>query len=203
MTRDLATLKKLPWATIGFIAICVIIYESHVAHWTELNTAQQLVLHPFFHRDNTHIAGDLILGIFVVGSMIECWMTQFKRVVRCGLLIFCYVMSLIVTALWTIMTGAVPYGSSGLVLAGLGVVVLYYCTYHEQLSLKSWNALGPIGVGLMCAFLLQMVVRTVLDPTQWPDLLLHGFIFVSSFWFFYVADIEPDTPARAKTPQTS
>jgi hypothetical protein len=174
-------LGSFPWATAVFVILCAVIYEFDLLHWTELNIFEQLVFHPIVHADNTHIVGNMALGIAIVGALIESWMIRLKRIVRYGLLAYCYFVSLTVAAIWRVTQGWVPEGSSGVIMAGLGVVSLYYLTFHDELALKGWSGLGPFAFGISFAFLAEMVLTALLDLTQLRGMILHLLVFLLSY----------------------
>jgi len=191
-------IKHLPYATITLIVLSAVIYKTHVLPSTMPDSLTKLLLHPLIHLDDNHIAGNLVLGVSVVGTLMECWMTRLRWVARYGLLIYCYFISLMGAAFWWARTGVIPFGSSGLILAGLAVVVLYYWKFHNQLTLKGWNALGPVGVGFVLAFFAQIVYRAFLDPMQFSALSLHGIAFLLSLLFLRAADIGLSSERKTK-----
>lgn len=201
--RLLRFVKRLPYATITLIVLSAAIYETHVLPSTMPDSFAKLFLHPLIHSDDAHIIGNLALGVSVVGSLIECWMIRLKWLARYGLLIYCYFISLITAALWWVRTDVIPFGSSGLILAGLAVVVLYYWKFHDQLTLKGWNALGPVGVGFALAFFVQIAYRAFLDPMQFPALSLHGIAFLLSLLFLRAADIGLSSERKTKMLRTN
>jgi len=196
-------LKRLPYATFIFIGVSFVVYEYPILPSTMPDSLAKLLLHPLIHLDDNHIYGNLVLGLLVVGTLIERWMTRLKWVVRYGLLIYCYLISLMTAALFWATTRAIPFGSSGLILTGLAVVVLYYWKLHNQLSLKGWNALGPVGVGFVLAFFAGIVYRAFLDPMQFPSLSLHGVAFLLSVFFLRGADMLLSSETKNKMLRTS
>jgi hypothetical protein len=191
-------LASFPWATAFFVILCSMIYKFDLLHWNELNVFEQLVFHPIVHLDNSHILGNMVFGIAIIGTLIESWMIRLKRIVRYGLLVYCYFVSLGVVAIWRVAQGWVPEGSSGLIMAGLGVVSVYYLTFHEKLSLKGWNSLGPFAFGFSFAFLAQMVLTAFLDVTQFQGMILHLSVFLLSCVLLSLAENELSTERIGK-----
>jgi hypothetical protein len=191
-------IRNLPFATIAFIGISVVVYRFGLLSWVEPRSIERLFLHPLIYDNDAHILGNMAFGILVVGALIESWMTRLKRTVRYGVLAYSYVVSLIVAAIWWVQKGFIPIGSSGVILAGLAIVMWYYRIFHDRLDLKGWNALGPVGLGFAFAFLAQIVLRGFLDPSEFGSVQLHVVVFFLSFAIFYGADIVLKQEWKAK-----
>jgi len=196
-------IRNLPFATIAFIGISAVVYHFGLLSWAEPRSIERLILHPLIHADDAHIVGNMAFGILVVGALIESWMTRLKRIVRYGTLAYSYVVSLIVAAIWWVQQGFIPIGSSGLILAGIAIVIWYYRIFHDRLDLRGWNALGPVGLGFAFAFLAEIVLRGFLDPSEFGSVQLHVVVFFVSFVIFYGADIVLKREWKAKLLQAN
>jgi membrane associated rhomboid family serine protease len=196
-------IRNLPFATIAFIGTNAVVYRLGLLSWVEPVSIERLFLHPFIHDSVAHITGNIVFGIFIVGTLIESWMTRLKRIVRYGVLVYSYLVSLVIAAIWWVEKGIVPIGSSGVILAGLAIVMWYYRIFHDRLDLKGWNALGPVGLGVAFAFLAQILVLGFLNPGETASVQLHASVFFLSFVIFYGADIVLKGERKAKLLQVS
>jgi membrane associated rhomboid family serine protease len=202
LSSALGSLKNVPYATIGFIVLNCLIFWFGLLSWVKPNSIERLLLHPFIHADLPHIVGNLVFGVVVVGTLIESWMMKLRRIVRYGILVYSYLISLTVVAIWWLKTGVVLVGSSGVILAGLAVAVAYYQVFHNQLTVRGWNALGPVGVGFGCAFLAQFFLRGLLG-IEAENSFVHVSVFALSFLVLCVVDNQLDREQKAKLLQAS
>jgi membrane associated rhomboid family serine protease len=123
-----------------------------------------LLIHPIVHANSSHLLGNMIFGIAILGTLIESWMVMLSRRKRYGILLSCYLVSLGPSALiWLSpkIHSAPAIGSSGLIFAGLAFALYYCMAYFKRKWLKSLNLLALVGIVIVSAFL---AVPIILSP---------------------------------------
>jgi membrane associated rhomboid family serine protease len=205
------SVERLPWLTIAFVIIsatfsCYLWYfapRSFVI-WLFYDPTGRFVLaliHPIVHINWTHLAGNMIFGIGILGTLIESWMTLLTRKFRYGIFAFCYLASLAVSVLvWkSPIVGPVPaVGSSGLVFASLPFPLFYCGKYYDRIQFRGRNLLAPVGIVIVSVFLIAPVVfathlagYTILGMS--PALHLMSFLISFVFAIFLFDRIKTET----------
>jgi len=123
-----------------------------------------VLLHPILHTNITHLIGNTVLGIAIVGTLIETWMIQLRRLFRYGILFWCYLVSLGVAYLaWLRLTGTGAFGLSGVVSAAVPFTLFYYLTFSDRIDLVGLSVFAPIGVGFLIAALVLPIASGVTE----------------------------------------
>jgi len=225
----LFSLRKLPPVATALIVLSWICYGLNRVSFDELlnsalkdSTGQIIVflLHPIVHMDLNHLFQNF-LGIFISGSLIELSMTDLKRIVRYGMLTYCYLVSLAVSYLeWAKPSEFIdfpnlfPVGLSGIIFAALPFALFHYLSFPSRMRAKNLHALGPIGIGFLLGALmfpfLSVLYERGLNLALLPrPAFLHLYAFLPSAVLAYLLFVvlrprrifQSDTRTRARESQ--
>lgn len=182
MRLVLVCLRNLPCAALALVVLSGIVFmlvPNPNAFWYSLNATQKtamLLLHPLFHDGIFHLLGNILFGLIIIGPLIENWMVLLTRRHRYFIFLFCYLVSLAINCLfWRFNPYEGPgIGFSLMIFAGLGFVIIYYSVFFRRMPFTDWNAVAPVGIGFVLAFLVQSFLP-FLDFTA----LLHFLAFLS------------------------
>jgi len=198
--------RKLSPVTTALIILSWICYGLKQAPFDRLlssalkNPTGQIIvflLHPIVHMDFNHLSQNF-LGIFISGSLIELSMTDLKRVVRYGMLTYCYLVSLAVSySEWAKPSEFIdspnlfPVGLSGIIFAALPFALLYYLSFPRRMRVKGLHVLGPIGIGFLLGALmfpfLSVLYERGLNLALLPrPAFLHLYAFLPSVVLAYL-----------------
>ena len=161
--------RKWPYLTFIILVGSVVLYTIHgediLANLLASSLTGQLLtllLHPFVHMksDPWHLVGNLVLGFFVMGTLIESWVAL-KWKYRYTMYGLAYISSLVVYIIMWKWRGPL-IGLSGLVCAGSAFLLSYYLSFFRHLPIRRLrDTLGPLGVGYLIPFVITYIPYTL------------------------------------------
>lgn len=156
------------------------------------------LLHPFAHHNENlwHIVGDIVLGFFVMGTLIESWVALGWKY-RYEMYGLSYISALLAdVTMWKWRGGFI--GLSGLVCAGIAFLITYYLSSFRNLPIRRLrDALGPLGVGYLVPFIVTSIAVTLTYPQSLEiqnTMIYHCLAFF--FGFVFAVDLLLHTQVR-------
>jgi membrane associated rhomboid family serine protease len=147
-----------------------------------------VLLHPLIHGNLEHLASN-ILGLTIMGSLVEVGMTRLRRRYRYAIFAYCYLLSVGLSYFnWQnriVGSGDPAVGLSGMIFAALPFTVFYF--YFDLFSREFYRGrkiVIPVGIWLVLAL---FVLPFVLQQTGYGitlvsnGMFLHLFAFLPSF----------------------
>lgn len=164
--------RRWPYLTVAILVGSVLLYAAHgqvlleqLAASGPIGRLLSFLLHPFAHNkeDVWHIVGDIGLGFFVMGTLIESWVALGWKY-RYQMYGLSYVSSLLADVMMWKWRGAF-IGLSGFVCAGIAFLIAYYVSSFRNLPMRRLrDTLGPLGVGYLIPFVVTSILLTLSYP---------------------------------------
>lgn len=184
-------LRRFPWVSLFLGLASVVFYflaPNSLQDWLRADGTGQIIrwiFHPIIHNSLWHLIGNVIFGWPLVGTLVESWM-MFSRRVRLAFLLYCYLVSLIISLImWKAIVQVPLVGLSGMISAGLGLLLAYYFLFFNRISFHGLNAFAPVCIGFALGFLVLSTLQVIASPSeQIYPVTYHGIAFLASLVLF-------------------
>lgn len=184
---------RFPMVTVFVIIVAVACFIAGLN--SPSNMISYLPLCPFIHLNLVHILGNLV-GIVIMGSIVELWVCPTSQGERILLFLLAYGISVGLSTVRFLQAGLPSVGLSDMLYVLLGFAVCYQLEFSRRLHRPSRLALAGIGVIVLITFyslVFDLFVGGLMFMIAAEDSHLASFV-LGPFTYYAIRSLLVDSP---------